>query len=396
MRDRFENILKNCVARCKLCGKCLELCPQIDLSPSQAKEEKLNLLEGKPSRVLSECSSCFACMSFCPNDADPHGLILYRWHEKRANGPPFYLQPVLPGAKSPNPISEVARAYSPKEKEFYDTFLEHAGGQEVLYLGCNQLFDPLLAISPLLKDLKAVASPDLCCGEPVYRLGLLDQFEDAARKWVEHWRAVAPSKMVFFCPACYNVVTNIYPKRLGIEIDFPTLTVFDWIEEKIKIIDPPKPLGMSVMLHDSCHAKMLGNSFYAQVRRIFSWAGIEVIEMKNSKTRSLCCGFASIAPRLNPVDVITQGRGRVAEARRSGADALAVYCNGCGVLFSVINRYSPRRIKVYHLLELLELACGRQPAHMSHQNAGRLAAATARTLMKAPLGIGKPGSSPED
>ncbi len=387
MNDRFENILKESVGRCTLCGECLTRCPQMEFTLDEAKREKLNLLEGRPSRVLSECTSCFACQTYCPNDADPHGLILYRWHEKRRKGAPFYLKPVLPGFDGPNPWSQVAKYYSPEEREFYDTLTEDAEGRDVLFLGCNQLFDPLVADSPLLKDLKAVASPGICCGEPLYRLGLLDQFEKAARKWADHWRKKSPAKMVFICPAGHNMITNLYTKRLGLKIDFPTTTLVDWLDDRLRDMDQPKPLGLSVILHDSCHAKMLGESFYNKTRRIFAWAGIEVVEMEKSKTDSLCCGFASVAARFNPADLVAQGRGRLAEAQRSKADAMAVYCNGCGVLFSVLNRYNTRRVALYHIMELLDMAMGHKPAHLSHKSAGRLAKSAVEALVKARLGL---------
>jgi len=241
-----------------------------------------------------------------------------------------------------------------------------------------------------------------CCGQPTFNTGYWPETRHIARHFLQVFAGydtiVAPSG------GCVGMVAKNYPWLFeGQPEETPAREMAGRVHEftsflvdRLGVTDLGAKLEAMVTLHDSCHAKMLGNEFYKQVRRIFAWAGVEVIEMEKTKIRSLCCGFASIAPRFNPVDVVTQGRGRVAEARRSGADALAVYCNGCGVLFSVINRYSPQRIKVYHLIELLDLACGHEPAHMSHQNAGRLAAATARTLLKSRLGSGKPDTSFED
>jgi len=384
MNERLSSILENARERCTVCGQCLYQCPQMDFTLLEAKAEKQKLLVGLSNKVLSACTACFACQAACPNDADPLGLILFRRHEKHPNAP-FFVRPALPGRAAPSPWSEIQRYFTEEEQAFFRTLTSPAKGREVLFLGCNQLLNPFVAMSPMFADLPAVASPGICCGEPSLRLGLLGRFEEQATAWAKHWISDPPSRMVFFCPAGLNMIRNIYPERLGVEIPFPAVSIFDWIEERLDSFGPPKPLGKKVILHDSCHARMLGDPFYDQVRRLFAWAGVEVMEMKQSRADSLCCGLASIAGRYNPIDMIAQAGGRLKEARDSGAEALGVYCNGCEIMFSVVNRFSRRKVELSNLVELLGLAMGHAPARPYNRRAGELCVAAARALAKSGL-----------
>jgi len=385
MNERLSSILQNAQDRCAVCGQCLYQCPQMDFTLLEAKAEKQKLLAGLPNNVLSRCTSCFACQAVCPNDADPHGLILFRRNEKRPEAP-FFVRPGLPGYDGPNPWNEIKKYFTAEEKDFFASLSKPAKGKEVLFLGCNQLLNPFVAMSPMFADLPAVASPGICCGEPAFRLGLFERFEEQAAAWAKRWAQDPPSRMVFFCPAGLNMIRNVYPARLGIEIPFPVVSVFDWIEERLDSFGPPKPLGTKVILHDSCHAKMLGEPFYDQIRRLFAWAGVEVIEMEKSRADSLCCGFASIGGRYNPLDMTAQAKGRLKEARDSGADALGVYCNGCGIMFSVVNRFGGGNVEMFHLVELLGLAMGHAPLRLHDRRAAELCLAAGRALVKSGLG----------
>lgn len=386
MNERLSSIVQTAQERCAVCGQCLVQCPQMDFSLAEAKAEKQKLLDGQPSKVLSGCTACFACQAVCPNDADPLGLILSRRYEQHPKAP-FYVRPALPGAAAPSPWSEIQRYFTGEEQAFVESLTAPAKGREVLFLGCNQLLNPFVAMSPMFADLPAVASPGICCGEPSLRLGLLDRFEAQATAWAEHWIADPPSRMVFFCPAGLNMIRNIYPERLGIQVPFPVISVFDWIEERLDTFGPPKPLSKKVILHDSCHARMLGEAFYDQVRRLFAWAGVEVMEMKQSRAESLCCGLASIGGRYNPLDMTAQAGGRLKEAQESGAEALAVYCNGCEIMFTLANRFRRGKVDLFHLVELLGLAMGHAPMHRIHRRGGELLVAAVRALAKAGLKV---------
>jgi ferredoxin len=67
--------------QCTLCGDCLAECLYIQIGEEESRREFQNLINGKPSRVISECVSCMACDELCPEKANPFSLIIRRQEE---------------------------------------------------------------------------------------------------------------------------------------------------------------------------------------------------------------------------------------------------------------------------------------------------------------------------
>lgn len=57
--------------RCTLCGECLMKCPYLAYPEDKAKEEMRKLINGEPSSVTSECITCVACNTYCPEGGKP-------------------------------------------------------------------------------------------------------------------------------------------------------------------------------------------------------------------------------------------------------------------------------------------------------------------------------------
>ena len=63
---------------------CLMNCQYIDFADrAEARAEKLKINDGKDSRVLHECLTCYACQEYCPFGNNPFFLIVDRQEEQR-------------------------------------------------------------------------------------------------------------------------------------------------------------------------------------------------------------------------------------------------------------------------------------------------------------------------
>lgn len=67
--------------RCTVCGDCLTSCSYIEIGEDEAKVEFKKLIDGEPSRIVSECISCMGCDEICPEKANPFSLIIRRQEE---------------------------------------------------------------------------------------------------------------------------------------------------------------------------------------------------------------------------------------------------------------------------------------------------------------------------
>ena len=202
---------------CERCLKCLTECPALDLDEKIARQEKERLIKGEPTEiVLQKCVGCFSCNSFCPNDLFPYQLILTRWYEQyQKKGIVPLVGCMLPRGLPPNVWQALYQHLPQDELELIEKWRGLAAApslkehEEVLFLGCNQLLDPYIGMSDLLKDYPVLAARELCCGEPYYRLGILPVAARVAQGLVDRWHAQGIRRMIVFCPACYDMFTKV-------------------------------------------------------------------------------------------------------------------------------------------------------------------------------------------
>src|SRR4030043_95180 len=73
-------------SKCNLCGDCLVKCRYVDYDKDKAVAEIKLLMEGKEADILSKCTTCIACIDYCPTGADPSNLI-FQMQEKIGTSP---------------------------------------------------------------------------------------------------------------------------------------------------------------------------------------------------------------------------------------------------------------------------------------------------------------------
>ena len=374
MEERFELEDFFAVEDCDGCGMCLYRCPTLELSLDQAKEEVARLRRGDTARFINgRCASCYSCSAWCPHDCNPYGLILYRWYQR-------YLEKGLPvRALLAMPLEEVnntsiaTRNYTPREREMAEEWRltandperVAAAGGTVVYAGCNAQMFPALLDTSLLDGMTVMGEKELCCCEVYYRLGLFDPVKRQVPVLEERFRRLGVKKMVFFCMACYNVITNVLPRHFGARFDFETQYLGQLLLERVERgeleLKPLEP--RRAVVSDACHGKVLGREFMEMPRALLGRMGLEVVEMPHSREYSVCCGAACGARRYNPLDMGLQAAGQWEEARASGADMLVPYCATCLLLLHIGKIVRPTRMPVYHLLELLMESVGEVPPH---------------------------------
>jgi len=110
-----------------------------------------------------------ACNSICPTDANPHTLILNRWHERYLErGLPARAKLVLPYQKR-NLYTTAIKALPRDEKNLvaqWERNVQEPPSDTMIYAGCNVLLQPFLMDSPLFREMPIFGSMNLCCGEP--------------------------------------------------------------------------------------------------------------------------------------------------------------------------------------------------------------------------------------
>jgi heterodisulfide reductase subunit D len=168
-----------------------------------------------------------------------------------------------------------------------------------------------------------------CCGRDLLLQGDRKGFLELATANKEEFAKHGVKKLITYCPECYACLKTEYPLVPGgneIEI----VNIYELIAPLIK--DKKLDLGnlaKKVTYHDPCS---LGRGFriFDEPRRLLtSVKGLNLVEMKNNKENSLCCG-ANPWAYCNSVNHQIQEE-RLAQARDTEAELLVTACPKCQI-----------------------------------------------------------------
>jgi Fe-S oxidoreductase len=228
----------------------------------------------------------------------------------------------------------------------------------VLYPGCSVLTLPHLLDAEFMRGVTVSGDFDLCCGEMYFRQGLFEVVERVAEKLTAYYRGRDIGTMLFVCPAGLNMFRNVLPGQFGAEFDFEKKYIGTYLLEKVESgeIEIARELKRSVAVHDSCHARILGDEVMDTARRLYSLMGLEMREMAHNREEGFCCGFAAGCNRYSPTDMVLASIKELWESQKTGAKEMAVYCTACVTTMTMYRWLFPTLQPLRHLLEYFKEA----------------------------------------
>ncbi|MHA1822182.1 MAG: (Fe-S)-binding protein [Promethearchaeota archaeon] len=385
-RDRFQ-IFK--ADLCTECGVCFNKCPELNLPIEIAKQEIHALKEirkgqadFKGSRyVLWECTTCFSCNLYCPYECNPYQLILEDWNllYKKRGAPPIY-NFVCPNMDRniwqlldklmPEDEKAVVEKWKQNEAELNQGKNPENKDKVLIIGGLAHLVDFILDNSDLLDEFLAIDGYDLWeLGGYLYQGGYLDVVEEIALKANEKfakWKKESNvQEVVPVLDAVYWMLRHVYPNELGITPSINAGNFYEIILDKInrnEIMIKNKLSNLKVTIHDNCFSKVGKGIFWDPPRKILEQLGCQIVEMEHIRKDSLCCGFGAGASWKSniriPFDILKTNKKKFKEAEQTGADIMVTYCGGCMYLLLAGKVLFKKKIKVYHLIELIRMGKG--------------------------------------
>jgi Fe-S oxidoreductase len=347
--------------KCTECGECLANCRYIKFSRHEAIQEIKKINEGlqEKSKAVRDCMSCYACNAFCPNDAHPYERIHYFWNERyEREGLPARASYLMPG-RLPN--FRQSLKYTNREKTLHEQWAsDEPPAKTCLYPGCNLLAMPLLAEGAIFEKLPVWGRWDLCCGEMFFRMGALEPVRKTAKYLTDFYQGKDINELVFVCPAGYNMFSNVLPEQFGASFDFKKTFFTDWFIDRIEdgTFKIKKKLSGTVVLHDSCHARVLGVDFMESQRNLLKMLGLEVVETEQHHEHGLCCGVAAGCNSFSLMDLSKWGMKGLIALDKSDADEAAIYCTGCLLTLGIMRLANPFGKTLRHVVEYTREALG--------------------------------------
>lgn len=169
----------------------------------------------------------------------------------------------------------------------------------LLWVGCAGSFDAraqrvTLALCKIMDQAKVsfaiLGQEESCTGDPARRAGNEFVFQMLALQNIETLNMYNVKNIVTACPHCFNSIKNDYPALGG---NYNVVHHTQFIDQLIKDgklkVEGGTYAGKKITYHDSCYLGRV-NEEYEAPRNLIAALDADLVELKRSKTKGLCCG----------------------------------------------------------------------------------------------------------
>lgn len=216
---------------------------------------------------------------------------------------------------------------------------------EVLFwVGCAGSFDDRAkkitkAFAKLLNaagvKFAVLGQEESCTGDPARRAGNEFLFQMQAMQNIAVLNGYGVKRIVTACPHCFNTLKNEYPELGGAyEVLHHTQFINALLKEGRLKVKGGSFQGKRITFHDPCYLGR-GNGEYEAPREVLEKLDSELVEMKRSRAKGLCCGaggaqmFKEAEPGAREVNVE-----RSEEALALSPHVIAAGCPFCNTMLT--------------------------------------------------------------
>jgi len=313
---------------CTTCHACVEVCP-VDIEHVVRIIDLRRQLVMRESKFPSEVKSLFRNLEIY---GDTHG-------RGRSFRPDWAAGLPVKNAKE-NPNSDIIY-WAGCEGSFQDR------NKEVSKVIVKMIQEAGITVGILGKD-------EVCCGDPVRRIGNEYLFREMARRNIDLLNRYGVKKIVTYCPHCYHTLKNEYP-QLGGHFDVMHYSVYfnELLRQgRLKI---KRPLEGKVTFHDPCYLGRVNGIYDAPREILQSIPSLKSKELSLSKDKSFCCGAGGGRMWMHEDPDKRVNNIRAKEVIGAGVDLLATSCPYCLAMMEdgIRGQEMADRITVLDLSEIL-------------------------------------------
>jgi Fe-S oxidoreductase len=332
--------------------------------------------ELRPSRRLADtlysCTLCGLCYAQCLPDLHLHDAIL----EARGRLAEAGLAPEAAKAALRN-ISEYGNpmgAATELRTRWMEKLPEHLlkDKADVLYwAGCNTTLRSgvratanatVRVLDAAGVDVMTLGEREGCCGFSLVVGGFFEEAKRNAERVVEAVDAADVGVLVTSCSGCYETFVDLYPNKLGVKLPCQVLHSSQLAARLVK--DDELALGnlpMKISYHDPCGLGRHCGVYEAPRNVLRAIPGLQLVEPDLKRERSRCCGGGGGFWGVNSSASMSLANLRIEQdILPLNVEALAVTCPLCYTNFLYSLKRHRVEMKVYDVMELMEMALGEE------------------------------------
>jgi Fe-S oxidoreductase len=313
-----------------------------------------------PAETLWSCTTCRACVYECPMMIEHVDAIIdlrrYLTLEKgETPGKGAQILEELQATDNPNGYDPASRSYWAADLDL--PRLADKGETEILFWAGDGAFElrnqrTLRAVVRLLRtagvDFAVLGDEELDSGDVARRLGDDATFQGLARRNIEILATYRFRRILTADPHVLHTLKNEYPALGGhYEVVHHTTLFAELVKAGRLQLD--RRNGQHVTYHDPCYLGRYNGEIDAP-RFLLKEMGVTVKEMERSGLHSRCCGGGGGAPLTDIPGKQRIPDIRIEDARRTGAQVVAVACPNCAVMLEGVVHPRPDIKDVAELL----------------------------------------------
>lgn len=235
----------------------------------------------------------------------------------------------------------------------------------VFWVGCAGSFDQraqkiTTAFVKILNHLEinyaVLGNEESCTGDPAKRAGNEFLFQMSALQNITILNGYGIKKIVTACPHCFNTLKNEYPSLGGnYEVIHHATFLQQLLDEGKLKIEGGDFKGKKITYHDSCYLGR-ANDIYEAPRNLIAALDADLVEMKRSRAKGLCCGAGGAQMfKEEEKGTLRVNQERTEDAVSSKAEIIAVACPFCNTMMTdgIKGKDLQNQVKVLDIAELI-------------------------------------------
>jgi len=295
---------------------------------------------------LWSCTTCGACMEECPVLINHVPMItdFRRFLVLSEGKPPTQASQHLENIMNTgNPWGMSNRTKWATDADIELPLMATKKEADVLYwVGCAGAFDSrnqqvarsmVKIFEAASVDYAVLGDEEMCTGDSARRLGEEYLFETMALQNIETLNKYKFKKIVTACPHCLHTLKNEYGDFDGnYEVVHHTQFIQDLIANNKINVNPNE--SKQLTYHDPCYLGRYNGEYDAPREVLQSLLGSseKMIEMKNHKSESFCCGAGGGNMWHEVEDGSRINLKRFDEAVETGAQGVVTSCSFCTIM----------------------------------------------------------------